>query len=38
MGTDGASVMVGKKGGMVRMIRDVKERPFLKDIHCSAHR
>lgn len=38
MGTDGASVMIGKKGGVVRMISDMTERPFLKGIHCSAHR
>ncbi|XP_069130425.1 zinc finger protein 862-like isoform X2 [Argopecten irradians] len=38
MGTDGASVMVGKKGGVVKKMADGTERPFLKGIHCSAHR
>lgn len=31
MGTDEASVMIGKRGGVVRMISDMTERPFLKD-------
>ncbi|XP_062583464.1 zinc finger protein 862-like [Saccostrea cucullata] len=38
MSTDGASVMVGKKGGVVKMISYMTNRPFLKGIHCSAHR
>ncbi|XP_033747138.1 zinc finger protein 862-like [Pecten maximus] len=38
MGTDGASVMVGKKGGVVKIVSEAVDRPFLKGIHCSAHR
>ncbi|XP_070547018.1 zinc finger protein 862-like [Ptychodera flava] len=36
-GSDGASVMVGKKGGVVKKFKD-DNRPFLLGVHCSAHR
>ncbi|XP_060063630.1 zinc finger protein 862-like [Ylistrum balloti] len=38
MGTDGASVMLGKKSGVVVRMAEETERPYLKAIHCSAHR
>ncbi|XP_033762014.1 zinc finger protein 862-like [Pecten maximus] len=38
MGTDGASVMVGHKSGVVKRIAEETNKPYLKGIHCSAHR
>ncbi|XP_053405008.1 zinc finger protein 862-like [Mercenaria mercenaria] len=38
MGTDGASVMLGQKSGVVQRIREYTDRPFIYAIHCSAHR
>ena len=38
MGTDGASVMLGKKSGVVARIREILERPFILGIHCSGHK
>nr|XP_006813033.1 PREDICTED: zinc finger protein 862-like [Saccoglossus kowalevskii] len=38
MGTDGASVMLGRKGGVIRKIQDQLERPYIVGVHCSAHR
>ncbi|XP_069109046.1 zinc finger protein 862-like [Argopecten irradians] len=38
MGTDGASVMLGNKSGVVKRMAELTNRPFLKGIHCSAHR
>lgn len=38
MGTDGASVMIGHKTGVVQKMRELTERPFIHAIHCSAHR
>ncbi|CAC5411875.1 unnamed protein product [Mytilus coruscus] len=37
MGTDGASVMLGKTSGVVKRIKDMTSRPVYA-IHCSAHR
>ncbi|WAR11569.1 ZN862-like protein [Mya arenaria] len=34
--TDGASVMTGKKGGVVKLLRDYS--PVLVGVHCAAHR
>lgn len=36
--TDGASVMVGKKAGVVKRLKDQTNRAFIQGIHCSAHR
>ncbi|XP_071157050.1 zinc finger protein 862-like [Mytilus edulis] len=38
MGTDGAAVMIGKSSGVVRKIAEETQRPFVRAIHCSAHR
>ena len=38
MGTDGASVMLGKKSGVVARIREILERPFIQGIHYSGHK
>lgn len=38
MGTDGAAVMIGKSSGVVRIIAEETQRPFVRAIHCSAHR
>ncbi|XP_060554954.1 zinc finger protein 862-like [Ruditapes philippinarum] len=38
VGTDGASVMLGKKSGVVVKLREHTNRPFIYGIHCSAHR
>jgi hypothetical protein len=38
VGTDGASVMLGKKSGVVVKHREHTNRPFIYGIHCSAHR
>ena len=35
MGSDGASVMLGKKSGVLALL---KEQPSLIGVHCSAHR
>ncbi|MCO5575626.1 hypothetical protein L7F22_029428 [Adiantum nelumboides] len=35
-GSDGASVMVGKKGGVAKRLKDAY--PFVTSIHCVAHR
>ena len=35
-GSDGASVMTGKKGGVAALLRD--DNPSLLNIHCTAHR
>ena len=35
-GSDGASVMVGRRGGVVALLK--AEVPHLVDIHCLAHR
>lgn len=37
-GTDGASVMLGKKGGTVALIKNALKRPFIIAVHCSGHR
>ncbi|XP_063437754.1 zinc finger protein 862-like [Mytilus trossulus] len=37
MGTDGASVMLGKSSGVVKRISDMTSKP-VHAIHCSAHR
>ncbi|XP_052088851.1 zinc finger protein 862-like [Mytilus californianus] len=37
MGTDGASVMIGKKSGVVKRMKDLTNRP-IHGIHCLAHR
>lgn len=36
IGTDGASVMTGKTGGVVKLLRD--HSPALIGVHCAAHR
>lgn len=38
MGTDGAAVMLGTKGGVVQHIREALDKPFIYAIHCSGHR
>lgn len=38
MGTDGASVMIGSKGGVVTRIAQATNHPFLRGVHCTAHR
>ena len=35
MGSDGTSVMLGKKSGVLALL---KEQPSLIGVHCSAHR
>ena len=36
MGSDGASVMLGKKSGVLVLLKE--QQPSLIGIHCSAHR
>ena len=36
MGSDGASVMLGKKSGVLALLKE--QQPSLIGIHCSAHR
>ena len=38
MGTDGASVMQGKKGGVVALFRQELQKPYIQAIHCNAHK
>ena len=38
IGTDGAAVMLGHKGGVIAKLRQHLEKPGLVGIHCSAHR
>lgn len=38
MGTDGASVMVGSKGGVAARIFEEINHPFPRGVHCSTHR
>ena len=38
VGTDGASVMLGKTNGVVARLKNEVQRPFIQAIHCSAHR
>ena len=35
-GADGASINLGKKGGVAALIR--KDNPYLLDFHCLPHR
>ncbi|XP_076591239.1 uncharacterized protein C17orf113-like [Chaetodon auriga] len=37
LGSDGANVMVGRKAGVARQLRQ-NDCPFLVNIHCGAHR
>ena len=36
LGSDGAAVMQGRKGGVTGLLR--KEQPLLQSVHCSSHR
>ena len=38
LGSDGASVMLGKKGGVIAKMRTRLQKPRLVAVHCSAHR
>ena len=38
IGTDGASVMLGSKTGVVQRIREACVRPWLVALHCSGHK
>lgn len=38
MATDGASVMLGCKNGVVAKIKELVGRPYIQAVHCSAHR
>ena len=36
--TDGASVMLGENGGVVKRVMDIVGRTYIQSVHCSAHR
>jgi hypothetical protein len=38
LGTDGASVMQGKKSGVVKRVRDELSAPYIVGVHCAGHR
>lgn len=38
IGTDGASVMIGTKGGVVTWTAQTTNHPLLRGVPCTAHR
>ena len=38
LGSDGASVMLGARGGVLKLLKDSLRVPFLAAHHCIAHR